>query len=81
MKFTYRGITYENEPVTFEMKSEKIVGKYRGVRWRQPKLNGVLLPEAIGKLKYRGAYYLHVVWGKPIDFTKQGYGVKYPCSK
>ena len=77
MKLTYRGITYEKEPVTFEMKSEKIVGKYRGICWAQPKLKGMLLPEAIRKLKYRGIYYIQAVWGKPIDVTKQRYGAKH----
>lgn len=57
MKLTYRGISYDYNPVNVEVSSSETVGKYRGldVRFRNPKRALVLNTNL--DLKYRGVAY------------------------
>lgn len=57
MKLTYRGISYDYNPVNVETSESETVGKYRGldVRFRNPKKALVLNTNL--DLKYRGVAY------------------------
>lgn len=57
MKLTYRGISYDYNPVDVEVSASESVGKYRGldVRFRNPKKALVLNTNL--DLKYRGVAY------------------------
>jgi hypothetical protein len=57
MKLTYRGTSYEYEPIAIETEAGKVGGKYRGRDWRFRNLKKppVLMPSA--DLTYRGVKY------------------------
>ena len=56
MKLSYRGISYESEPLVFETIESDIGGKYRGQTWKEryPRHIPQLKPKSI---KYRGVAY------------------------
>jgi hypothetical protein len=57
MKLTYRGVSYEYQPIAMETEAGKMGGKYRGRDWRFRNLKKppVLMPSA--DLTYRGVKY------------------------
>ncbi len=57
MKLTYRGIKYETEPATLEIREGKIGGTYRGVPWRFHHLRHIPEPLPIENLRWRGISY------------------------
>jgi len=62
MKLTYRGIQYETEPATLEIREGEIGGTYRGVPWRFHHLRHIPEPPPVHNLAWRGVSY-HT--GKP----------------
>ncbi len=57
MKLTYRGISYESNPVPTPNKTLELTGQYRGVHWR---LNNTLthpMEAPPAQLMYRGVTY------------------------
>lgn len=58
MKLTYRGVSYEHEPVTLEtLPIEEVAGKYRGRDWRFRNLQKHPIMMPVTGLKYRGVSY------------------------
>jgi hypothetical protein len=58
MKLTYRGISYEYQPVTLETTStEEVTGKYRGQDWRFRNLKKPPIIMPVNGLTYRGVSY------------------------
>jgi hypothetical protein len=57
MKYTYRGVTYEKEPLSLEVTEGEIGGTYRGQAWRHryPRHIPELKPQPY--LQYRGVAY------------------------
>lgn len=57
MKLTYRGVSYEYQPIALETETGKLGGKYRGRDWRFRNLKKppILMPRA--ELTYRGVKY------------------------
>ncbi len=57
MKFSYRGVDYENAHSTLEVTEGEIGGKYRGQSWRFQYLRHIPEPLPVQNLKYRGVSY------------------------
>lgn len=57
MKLSYRGVSYDNEPLNLEMKEGDISGKYRGQDWKYHYPRHI--PQLQPKLyrQYRGVAY------------------------
>ncbi len=57
MKYCYRGVSYEREPLSLEVTEGEIGGKYRGKEWKHhyPKHIPQLAPKS--NLQYRGIRY------------------------
>jgi hypothetical protein len=53
MKLSYRGISYEYTPLTFETTEGKVGGKYRGIEWRLRKPKNFNALQLSPRLKYR----------------------------
>lgn len=64
MKLTYRGVSYERTPPSFELAEGEISGKYRGTAWQHKYPRHITVPEPKLDLKYRGTTYCV---GDPID--------------
>lgn len=56
MKLTYRGVSYEYNPLEVPISESREVGKYRGNAFHFHKLRKVL-PQPSLDLKYRGVSY------------------------
>ncbi|MBE9124838.1 MULTISPECIES: DUF4278 domain-containing protein [unclassified Coleofasciculus] len=57
MKLSYRGISYEETPVTLDITEGGIGGTYRGHSWRVHKARLIRRHPAPLELTYRGATY------------------------
>ncbi|MCT7971832.1 DUF4278 domain-containing protein [Laspinema olomoucense] len=58
MKLTYRGISYESNPVpTPNITPLELAGQYRGVHWRLSNALTYPMEEPTAELMYRGATY------------------------
>ncbi len=58
MKLTYRGISYESNPVPTPNKTPlELTGQYRGVHWRFSNALTYPMEEPSPELMYRGAHY------------------------
>ena len=57
MKLTYRGIQYETEPTTLEIREGEIGGNYRGLPWRFHHLRHIPEPPPAHNLTWRGVAY------------------------
>jgi hypothetical protein len=67
MKLTYRGVSYEHEPVILEtLPTEEVTGKYRGRDWRFRNLQKPPVMMPVNGLKYRGVSY-----NKPGNLPQQ----------
>ncbi len=55
MQLYYRGVRYQGSNSNLETTQGEITGFYRGVPWRREYLENPLVPQAIARLKYRGA--------------------------
>jgi hypothetical protein len=64
MKFTYRGVDYENNTPALEFTEGEVGGKYRGANWNRTYVRHIPVPPKPAALKYRGAEYC---LGDPID--------------
>lgn len=73
MKFTYRGINYENLPQP-EITSGEIEGKYRGVDWKREYPRHIPVPQPVLGLQYRGTSYCT---GHPLDIEASQLRQKY----
>ncbi|NET57427.1 MAG: DUF4278 domain-containing protein [Symploca sp. SIO2E6] len=62
MKLTYRGIQYQTETATLEIREGEIGGTYRGVPWRFHNLRHIPEPPPVHNLAWRGVSYCT---GKP----------------
>lgn len=67
MKLTYRGIQYEYAPLTVEVTSEGVCGKYRGAEWKCHHSEYTPVTDHAVELKYRGAAYYS---GNPEEVEK-----------
>lgn len=61
MQLRYRGVSYQRSYANLETTQAEIAGFYRGVPWRRQYLKTPFVPQAIARLKYRGADYFHIV--------------------
>ncbi|NEQ69835.1 MAG: DUF4278 domain-containing protein [Symploca sp. SIO2D2] len=57
MKLTYRGIQYQTEPATLEIREGEIGGTYRGSPWRVHYLRHIPEPTPVHNLTWRGISY------------------------
>jgi hypothetical protein len=57
MKLTYRGVSYEYEPIAVATETGKFGGKYRGRDWRFRNLKKPPILMPVGDLTYRGVKY------------------------
>ncbi|NEP57988.1 MAG: DUF4278 domain-containing protein [Symploca sp. SIO2G7] len=57
MKFSYRGIQYQTEPATLEIREGEIGGTYRGLPWRFNYLSHIPEPPPVHNLTWRGISY------------------------
>jgi len=57
MKLSYRGISYEYNPLEVETTQSGVAGKYRGLDWRFRHLNKSPMLQPSDNLKYRGIIY------------------------
>lgn len=57
MKLSYRGVHYEQNPLSLEVTEGEILGKYRGATWRCHTLEEMPVPQPDLTLKYRGVTY------------------------
>ncbi|MBV6624800.1 MAG: DUF4278 domain-containing protein [Rivularia sp. (in: Bacteria)] len=57
MKLIYRGIKYEHAPVTVEVTTAGVCGKYRGAEWKCHYSQYTPVTDNAVELKYRGASY------------------------
>jgi hypothetical protein len=57
MKLSYRGVHYEQNPLSLEVTEGEILGKYRGANWRCHTLQEMPVPQPDRVLKYRGVAY------------------------
>lgn len=64
MKFTYRGVDYENNSSALEVIEGEVGGKYRGANWNHTYVRHIPVAPKPAALKYRGAEYS---LGDPID--------------
>ncbi|MBD2743797.1 DUF4278 domain-containing protein [Coleofasciculus sp. FACHB-1120] len=62
----YRGICYQSSHSNLETTQGEIAGFYRGVPWRRQYLKKQPVPQAIARLKYRGADYFRVVCSEQV---------------
>jgi len=59
MKLTYRGVTYDYNPVTVKTETAEVAGKYRGLDWRFRNLENPPTLQPSANLTYRGVKYNH----------------------
>ncbi|NMG09867.1 DUF4278 domain-containing protein [Brasilonema sp. UFV-L1] len=57
MKLTYRGVSYEHNPLTLEPTADEISGKYRGGTWKHSYPRHIPQTQPTAELKYRGVSY------------------------
>ncbi|NES19279.1 MAG: DUF4278 domain-containing protein [Symploca sp. SIO3E6] len=57
MKLTYRGIQYQPEPATLEIREGEIGGTYRGAAWKFHYLRHIPEPPPVHNLTWRGIPY------------------------
>lgn len=57
MKLTYRGISYESNPVPTPNQTLELTGQYRGVQWRLSNTLTHPMEEPAAELMYRGVPY------------------------
>ncbi|MEO1428037.1 MAG: DUF4278 domain-containing protein [Cyanobacteria bacterium J06633_8] len=57
MKLIYRGIKYEHSPVTVEVTTAGVCGKYRGAEWKCHYSQYTPVTDNAVELKYRGVSY------------------------
>ncbi|MGA7934741.1 MAG: DUF4278 domain-containing protein [Kovacikia sp.] len=57
MKLSYRGVSYESNPLTLEVTESEILGKYRGANWHCHTLKELPIPQPNRTLTYRGVLY------------------------
>lgn len=63
MKFSYRGVKYDREPLTVEVKEGEIAGKYRGQDWKYNYPRHITQVQPQLNRSYRGVPYS----GDPFD--------------
>ncbi|MGH8002211.1 MAG: DUF4278 domain-containing protein [Brasilonema sp.] len=64
MKLTYRGVSYEHNPLTLESSADEISGKYRGATWKHNYPRHIPQTQVTAELQYRGvSYYV----GEPLQ--------------
>lgn len=64
MKLTYRGVSYEHNPLTLEPTTDEISGKYRGATWKHNYPRHIPQTQPTAELKYRGvSHYI----GDPLQ--------------
>jgi hypothetical protein len=73
MQLYYRGLPYQGSNSNLETTQGEIAGFYRGVPWRSQYLKNPLVPQAIARLKYRGADYSRVVCSEQIKQKSEAY--------
>jgi hypothetical protein len=66
MKLTYRGVSYEYNPLVIETVATKVGGKYRGLDWRFHNLKKPPVLQPPANLTYRGVAYAN----RPTATTK-----------
>ncbi len=69
MKLTYRGVSYEYEPIAVATETGQVGGKYRGRDWRFRNLKKPPILMPVGNLTYRGVRYNRVSDGIAIVTT------------
>ena len=57
MRLSYRGVSYESNPLTLEVTEGEIQGKYRGASWKCHTLAEVQIPQAPQRLKNQNSVY------------------------
>lgn len=57
MKLTYRGLSYESNPITLETSQGEVGGTYRGLDWRFRNLKKPPVLQPRVNLSYRGVKY------------------------
>ena len=57
MKLSYRGISYEYNPLKVTTTQSGVAGKYRGLDWRFRNLDKSPVLQPSANLKYRGVAY------------------------
>jgi hypothetical protein len=57
MKLTYRGVSYEYNPIVVETTTGEVAGKYRGLDWRFRNLEKPPILVPTNNLTYRGVTY------------------------
>jgi hypothetical protein len=73
MQLYYRGVRYQGSNSNLETTQGEIAGFYRGVPWRREYLKNPLVPQAIARLKYRGADYSRVVCSEQFKHKSEAY--------
>lgn len=66
MQLQYRGACYQTSHSNLETTQGEIAGYYRGVPWRRQYLKKPFVPQAIARLKYRGADYFRLVYSEQV---------------
>lgn len=57
MRLSYRGVSYESNPLTLEVTEGEIQGKYRGASWKCHTLAEAQIPQAPQRLKNQNSVY------------------------
>ena len=64
MRLCYRGVEYDYNPPSLEVKEQEIVGKYRGRPLHFTYVSHVPVPQPVANLTYRGVPYRTTAQGQ-----------------
>ena len=70
MKLCYRGVEYDYNPPSLEVKESEIYGCYRGRPTRFAYLRHVPIPQPVANLRYRGVNYTTNTQGQVVSPEK-----------
>ncbi|MBD0346050.1 MAG: DUF4278 domain-containing protein [Coleofasciculus sp. Co-bin14] len=76
MQLNYRGACYQTSYSNLETTQGEIAGFYRGVPWRRQYLKKQCVPQAIARLKYRGADYFRLVLSEQVKHGAEVESIK-----
>jgi hypothetical protein len=76
MQLHYRGVSYQTSHSHLETTQGEIAGLYRGAPWCKQYLKKPFLPQAIARLKYRGADYFRLVCSEQVKHEAEVDSIK-----
>ncbi|MGK7941223.1 MAG: DUF4278 domain-containing protein [Crocosphaera sp.] len=58
MKLSFRGISYNHDPITLKTTDKEVEGTYRGVHWTDHPYGNSRHDHGLKNMTYRGIHYL-----------------------